>query len=52
MKRSGLEVHKQTILEKVTKDDTTGKITVHSKAGDVYTGFDVVLMAIGEIVEN
>lgn len=52
MKRSGVEVHTNTSLEKVTKDETTGKSSVHSKAGDMHTGFDVVLMAIGEISDT
>lgn len=48
MRRGGVEVHTKTVLEKVTKDEATGKLTVHSKAGELHDGFDVVLMAIGE----
>ncbi|CAM9219705.1 unnamed protein product [Sphacelaria rigidula] len=47
MRRGGVEVHTKTVLEKVTKDEATGKLTVHSKAGELHDGFDVVLMAIG-----
>ncbi|CAM9581788.1 unnamed protein product [Scytosiphon promiscuus] len=45
--RAGLAVHKNTETEKVTKDEGTGKLTLHTKGGEEHGDFDVILMAIG-----
>eukprot|EP00903_Cladosiphon_okamuranus_P016046 g14816.t1 len=47
MERAGLTVHKNSETEKVTKDEDTGKLTLHSKSGEAHGDFDVILMAIG-----
>lgn len=48
MDRAGLSVHKNSETEKVTKDEDTGKLTLHSKSGEAHSDFDVILMAIGK----
>lgn len=50
MNRAGLAVHKNTNTEKVTKDEATGELTLHTKDGKAHGGFGVILMAIGESV--
>ncbi|CAM9824558.1 unnamed protein product, partial [Hapterophycus canaliculatus] len=47
MERAGLAVHKNSEMEKVTKDDDTGKLTLHTKSGEEHGDLDVVLLAIG-----
>lgn len=49
MVRAGLAVHKNSETDKVTKDEDTGKLTLHSKSGEAHGDFDVILMAIGEM---
>lgn len=48
MERAGLAVHKNSVTEKITKDDETGKLTLHTKAGEEHGDFNVILMAVGE----
>lgn len=48
MERAGLTVHKNSQTEKITKDEDTGKLTLHNKDGEAHGDFDVILMAIGE----
>lgn len=48
MNRAGLAVHKNSATDKITKDEATGKLTLHNKDGEAHAGFDVILMAIGE----
>jgi len=48
MERAGLAVHKNSETAKVTKDEDTGKLSLHTKAGETHGDFDVILMAIGE----
>ncbi|CAM9116425.1 unnamed protein product [Ectocarpus sp. 12 AP-2014] len=47
MARAGLTVHKNSTTEKITKDEATGKLTLHNKDGQALGDLDVVLMAIG-----
>ncbi|CBN74340.1 Glutathione reductase [Ectocarpus siliculosus] len=47
MARAGLAVHKNSTTEKITKDEATGKLTLHTKDGHALGDLDVVLMAIG-----
>lgn len=49
MKKAGVHVHANSLTEKVERDADTGKLTYFAKDGQVYKGFDVVLMAIGEL---
>lgn len=48
MARAGLTVHKNCTTEKITKDEATGKLTLHTKDGQALGDLDVVLMAIGK----
>lgn len=48
MARAGLTVHKNSTTEKITKDEATGKLTLHTKDGQALGDLDVVLMAIGK----
>ena len=47
MGRAGLTVHKQSEVEKVTKDPDTGKLSLHKKDGEVHGDFEAILMAVG-----
>ncbi|CAM9896773.1 unnamed protein product [Ectocarpus sp. 6 AP-2014] len=48
MARAGPAVHKNSTTEKITKDEATGKLTLHTKDGQALGDLDVVLMAIGK----
>lgn len=52
MERSALKVHKKSETEKVTKDEETGKLTLHTKDGEAHSGYDVILMAIGAFLPS
>lgn len=47
MKKLHLDVRLKTPVQKVTKDDTTGKYTVHLNGSDEKLEVDKVLIALG-----
>ena len=47
MRQQGIHLHKSTEAQEVRKDESTGKITMLMKNGEVFEGFDQVLVATG-----
>eukprot|EP00922_Rhytidocystis_sp_ex-Travisia-forbesii_P009650 GHVS01014112.1.p1 GENE.GHVS01014112.1~~GHVS01014112.1.p1 ORF type:complete len:659 (+),score=118.48 GHVS01014112.1:117-2093(+) len=47
MKKHGVHVHPGSIPQSITKDPTTGKLSVYLKNGTTHSGFDSILVARG-----
>eukprot|EP00922_Rhytidocystis_sp_ex-Travisia-forbesii_P009651 GHVS01014113.1.p1 GENE.GHVS01014113.1~~GHVS01014113.1.p1 ORF type:complete len:668 (+),score=129.46 GHVS01014113.1:117-2120(+) len=47
MKKHGVHIHPGSIPESITKDPTTGHLSLHLKNGTTHSGFDSMLVARG-----
>lgn len=43
----GIHVHPQSVPKSISKDPSSGQLTLHLENGDTYGGFDVLLVAAG-----